>query len=144
MSGNCAKDILLEISYSLDWHVGQPMCAKIPIAIPLQELPSDSHEVKQRLTCMNSRDTGLKRAISPRIVHFNPRKKTYLLPSGGCFIAESHFKCTQYQCENTRKIGACSNSRRRCNPDKIPRRTGSRDCRITSCQTRSPGACDPV
>ena len=71
---------------------------------------------------------------------FQSDKETYLLPSDSCFIAESHFNRTEHQCKNTGKIGARSNSRRRCDPDEISRWARSTNCRSTPCQTRSPGA----
>ncbi len=64
---------------------------------------------------------------------FQTDNKTYLLPSGGCFIAKSHFNRTQHQCENTGKIGARSNSRQCCNPDEISRWARSTNRRITPC-----------
>ena len=71
---------------------------------------------------------------------FQSYEKTYLLPSDSCFITKSHFNRAQHQREITGKIGARSNSRRRCNPDEIPRWARSTNCRSTPCQTRSPGA----
>ena len=75
---------------------------------------------------------------------FQPHKKTYLLPSGGCFITEPHFNRAQHQCENTGKVGARRSSRRRCHPDKIPRWTRSRGYREAPRQTRYPRACRQV
>ena len=70
---------------------------------------------------------------------FQPEKKTYLLPSGDCVITDPHVQRPRHQCENTGEVGARSNSKQRCNTDKIPRWTRSTSGQSTSCETRSAG-----